>query len=98
MKRLNRRDFIKRTKFKLKEQKNYILKFLVFQTTDNISIKKNLNYQITKFKNYSKTLVKNRCIITGRSRSISRKLKLSRIMLKYNINKLNITNIRKQNN
>jgi len=60
-----------------------VLKTLFLYSKDNIFkllIKKKIYY--TLFKKYYKTTIKNYCIITGRSKGIYRKFKVSRIIFR----------------
>lgn len=66
------------------EKKRKILLFL----QKNLFLKKEINFMasilLTKLNNITiKNRIKNRCILTGVSKSISRDYKLSRISLKY---------------
>lgn len=68
--------------------KNYELKRLILKSiTQNLKINKKIRWK-TQFKfltipfNSSVTRVKNRCILTGRARSVFRFVQLSRIQLR----------------
>ena len=78
----NYKDINKRKKFNKSELFNKIIKSIKY----NRLLKKN-NY-FFKTKTFSKTQIINKCIFTGRSRSVYRKFKVSRMQLKQ-LNKTN---------
>lgn len=86
-----KKDFKLRNSFLIKEKK---LKFLNYLThNNNIKQKKKQNIKnifINLNSKYFKTKIKNRCILSSRSRSIYKKFRLSRLKLKENINLGNI--------
>ncbi len=72
-----------RETFKKNEIKKLALKFLANTHNVDKKIQHNFNLALTELpKNSSITRIKNRCIITGRSHGVYKKLKLSRILLK----------------
>lgn len=81
MKKGNLKDFKRRLIVYKQEKKNLLFKFIIRSTT----LSRKLRYNIQdKFLNkssldFSQVRIKNRCILTSRSRSINSKLKLSRI-------------------
>ena len=88
MKKKIQKNIKQRFLFKNFEKKRFVLKILLnnlfLNKKNRIIIKNNWNF----FKNNtSLTRVKNFCILTGRSRSISRFLKLSRLKLRLFISK-----------
>lgn len=83
MKKQIKKNINQRISFQNFEKKRLILKII----SKNLYIKKNQRWLIQQkflqFKNKtSVTQIKNRCILTGRSRSIYRNFKISRIQLR----------------
>lgn len=80
------KDYKKRQQYKFYEIKKVVLKSIIYN--QYISLKYRLKAQniLDKFPRYSRlSLVRNRCILTGRGRGIYGKFKLSRIMLRNKI-------------
>ena len=81
MKKQNIKDFNERLIVFKEEKENLLLKFII----RSINLSKNLRIKMqSKFLdklsfNYSKTRIKNRCVLTSRGKSINSNLKLSRI-------------------
>ena len=83
-----KKDLIKRQLFKKTELFQKILKFLFMYVNDNVLklvIKKKQYYKT--YNNRYKTKIKNFCVVTGRSRGIFQKLKISRIVFRLLGNK-----------
>lgn len=83
-----KKDLAKRQFYKKTELFQKILKFLFLHVRDNILklvIKKKQYYKI--YNNQYKTKIKNFCVVTGRSRGIFKKLKISRIIFRLLGNK-----------
>jgi ribosomal protein S14 len=83
-----KKDLAKRQFYKKTELFQKILKFLFLYLRDNLLklvIKKKQYYKI--YHNHYKTKIKNFCVITGRSRGIFKKLKISRIIFRVLGNK-----------
>lgn len=81
-----------RNNIKVFEKQRKILLFLKLNETLPLSVRWTASILLTKMQtSTNKITVKNICILTGQSKSISRKYKLSRISLKYFIffNKIN---------
>ena len=83
MKKKIKQNIKQRYLFKKLEKKKIILKILL----KNLNIKKKVRYKIQQkwffYTNiYSITRIKNLCILTGRSRSIYRLFRISRIQLR----------------
>ncbi len=78
-----KKNINQRYSFKDKEKKRLILKAI----TQNLNLEKNIRWKTQKkiitIPNISSlTRIKNRCILTGRSKSVYRFFKLSRIQLR----------------
>jgi len=78
-----RKDIIKRNLFSKFEYKKRILKFM----QQNMKLKNQERFGYSKAltqlpKNSSITRIRNRCIITGRSRSVYRDFRLTRMQLR----------------
>jgi ribosomal protein S14 len=89
------KDVICRKQVKLKELQRNIVKILIHRGKKflNKNEKVFLYYLLNSFKkNSSIALLVNRCIITGRSKGIFRKFKLSRMELKKRILKGEVSN------
>lgn len=83
MKYLIRKDKNKRNLFKKYEIKRKYLKYILNNKKITKYIRINAMLQMNKLpKNSSRIRIKNRCIITGRPKSIYRKFKMSRISLR----------------
>jgi len=83
MKKQIKKNINQRNLFKINEKKRLILKSI----TNNLQFEKKIRWTIQKkllsfSNNSSMTRIKNRCILTGRSRSVYRFFKLSRIQLR----------------
>ena len=83
MKKQIKKNINQRYLFNQHEKQRLILKSI----TQNLNFKTNIRWKMQiKFiklsKNSSVTRIKNRCILTGRARSVSRFFKLSRIQLR----------------
>jgi small subunit ribosomal protein S14 len=79
MKHLLARDIRKR-KLVLKNEKNYIiLKSLVMNQQLLITERRAIFEKLDKLRRLSKVYVRNRCFLTGRARSISRLLHMTRM-------------------
>ena len=83
MKKQIKKNKIQRKQFKKYELKRLILKSIV----NNINFTTNVRWSAqTQFQYFpvlsSKTRIKNICVLTGRTKSIYKKFKLSRIQLK----------------
>lgn len=78
-----KKDSKKRQFYKKTELFQKILKFLFLYVNNNILkliVQKNQYYKI--YNNHYKTKIKNFCVVTGRSRGIFQKLKISRIVFR----------------
>jgi len=73
------RDKKKRALFNVYEEKRLALKILQRLNPSDIRIQQSLN-ELPH--NSSKTRIKNRCILTGRARSVWRTFRISRIQLR----------------
>lgn len=83
MKKQIKKNINQRYLFKNEEKKRLVLKSIA----QNLNLEKKIRWKIQKkliklSNNSSVTRIKNRCIITGRSRSVYRFFKLSRIQLR----------------
>lgn len=74
------RDKRNRIQFKKKESLAIVLK-LLFRIT-SLSLIEKLKFICLKSNSFYYTLLKNHCVLTGRSHSINRRFKLSRIKFK----------------
>lgn len=60
----------------------FIIKNISLNKNFNTTLRWNINFYLSNLpKNSSKTVISNRCIITGRKSSINKKFKLSRLSL-----------------
>ncbi len=91
-----------RTNFFFMEKKfvvlKYILENLLKYSNDKVFLKKIrfiISKEIRQF-NISKTKIVRRCVLTGRARSSTRFLNISRIKMREFINKKIITDIKKR--
>lgn len=83
MKILYIKDKNRRIAYKLLEKRIYILKYIINNLTLSKTSRLNAQIELTKIcENYSLTFVKNRCVLTNRSRAVYRKFKMSRIFFK----------------
>lgn len=83
MKKQIKKNINQRYLFDQQEKKRLVLKSI----TQNLKFSTNIRWKIQKkffplSANSSLTRIKNRCILTGRSRSVSRFFKLSRIQFR----------------
>lgn len=83
MKKQIKKNINQRNLFKNNEKKRLILKSI----TNNLQFEKKIRWKLQKklfefSNNSSLTRIKNRCILTGRSRSVYRFFKLSRIQFR----------------
>jgi small subunit ribosomal protein S14 len=98
MKKKKKKNIKQRFIFKNLEKKKLILKILL----KNLNIKNNLRFKIQQKLNFfsqqsSITCIKNICILTGRSKSIYRLFKISRIQLKNLVSKGYLSGVLKYN-
>jgi small subunit ribosomal protein S14 len=96
MKNLLTRNFKKRNLFKKQEKKKILCKSILY----NLKLKPEIRWQFNLFSNKlnqkgSRTFVKDRCIITGRSKSNYKDLKISRIKFRELASKGFLPGIRK---
>ena len=83
MKSVLERDKKRRELYKKYEMRKFVLKSLLCNENLKSYEKDFVRYLLQKFpRNSSIVRIKNRCILTGRSRGVIRKFRLSRIMLK----------------
>lgn len=83
MKYLIIKDKKRRILVKKYELKRLVLKSIILDKTLNLSIRENSYNSLLKLKNDTAlSRIKNRCIISGRSKSIFSKYKLSRFIFK----------------
>jgi ribosomal protein S14 len=92
------KDRKNRIHFSKKEKKRLILKYILDHSNKLImNQRKKISFQLFLFKNCSKTKLQNRCLLTGRKRSVYRDFRLSRIKLKEMSNKGMISGLKKYN-
>jgi len=73
-------DNQKRKLYEKKVIEKNVLKSLLLNSSIDEDLKKKLRYQLNNLpRNSCKTRIRNRCVLTQRSRSVYSKLKLSRI-------------------
>lgn len=99
MKRINKeiiRDQKLRLKYLKNEYKNIFYKSLVSNRFLNIELRTGVYLKRLKLKS-TNINIKNRCILTGRGRSIMRKFKISRIMFRNLVTNGLIIGIKKNN-
>jgi small subunit ribosomal protein S14 len=96
MKYLNQRDFFRRKNY-LRIEPEYIkLKALTFNRILPKSVRFFFFMKLNRIgKNFSKVRIKNRCIITNRSQSVYRDLRVNRTILKQFLGNDFLTGIRK---
>lgn len=83
MKKLIRKDLKIRTIVNSLEKKRLLLKALFMNTTISNNLKLQIQSKLSGLpRNSSKTRIKNRCVISGRSHGVYNLYKLSRIQLK----------------
>lgn len=83
MKSLIERDKKRRILYKHFEYKRKKLKSIIYNEDNSITERKKAQDKLCKLpRNSSKTRIKNRCVITGRSKSVYRYFKISRIQLR----------------
>jgi small subunit ribosomal protein S14 len=83
MKKLVERDKKRRKLVTCYEKKRLVLKSIIANTSFKLSTRWKAGLELSELpKNSSPTRVINRCLLTGRSRSIDRDFKLSRICLR----------------
>lgn len=83
MKYIVYKDKIKRGTVLNNEYQRLLVKSVVFNRNIPISTRNALNIYLSRYKrNSSITRIKNRCVISGNSKSIIRKFKISRHMLR----------------
>ena len=90
------KDFKKRFFVKKFEKKKKIIKVLYTNLNLNLNLRKNLFLKLLKLKNktyFSK--VKNICILTGKSHSVYKTFRLSRMTLRENFTKGYFTGIKR---
>ena len=80
------KDLKKRNQFNKKEKQNLIKKFVFINSLSKLKTKKEksifLFYYYNSLKCFSKTKIVKRCILTNRSRGISKKYNISRVALR----------------
>lgn len=77
------KDILRRNLFNKLELKKLYYKYILCQKIDFLGTKKNIQKKLTKLsKNASKVRIKNRCIITGRSKAVYKDFRLSRFMFR----------------
>lgn len=77
------KDILRRNLFNKLELKKLYYKFILNQKKDFLGNNNNIQKKLTKLsKNASKVRIKNRCIITGRSKSVYKDFRLSRFMFR----------------
>jgi small subunit ribosomal protein S14 len=83
MKKLIERDKKRRDLVALYEKKRLFLKGIVANNNLALSVRWKAGLELSDLpKNSSKTRVKNRCILTGRSRAVDKNFKISRVCLR----------------
>lgn len=83
MKSLIEKDKKRRRLYFLYEKKYFILKYLHHNRNLPYNVRKSAYEQLVKFpRNSSLVRLRNRCVLTSRGRSVYRKFKLSRLMLR----------------
>ena len=83
MNRLTIKDYKRRSKIKIYEFKQIVLKSIIYNQKISLKIRLKAQQLLSKFpRNSYITRVRNRCIITGRGRGVYSKYKLSRIKLR----------------
>lgn len=96
MKNLIEKDKKRRKLFSLYERKRIILDYIHKNTNLPIQVRQDAYKQlITLPRNSSFVKVRNRCVLTGRSRAVYRKFKISRLMFRQLSLQGNIPGIKK---
>jgi ribosomal protein S14 len=76
-------DILRRNLFNKLELKKLYYKFILYQKKDFLDSKNKIQKKLIKLsKNASKVRIKNRCIITGRSRAVYKDFRLSRFIFR----------------
>jgi ribosomal protein S14 len=77
------KDILRRNLFNKLEVKKLYYKYILSQDGESLDVKYQAQKKLTKLsKNASKVRIKNRCIITGRSKAVYRDFRLSRFMFR----------------
>jgi len=71
-----------RAQFKKSEIKNKVIKFLLINLKSNFKNSGSSFYNVLRKHSVSKTKLKRHCIISGRSKGVSREYNISRIQFK----------------
>lgn len=83
MKSLIEKDKRRRKLFKKYENKRRELKAIIYNKENSMELRNKAQIALSKLpKDSSKIRIKNRCILTGRSKGVFRYFKLSRIQLR----------------
>jgi small subunit ribosomal protein S14 len=83
MKSLIEKDKKRRKLFKKYESKRRELKAIIYNKENSMELRNKAQIALSKLpKNSSKIRIKNRCVLTGRSKGVFRYFKLSRIQLR----------------
>lgn len=83
MKSLIEKDKKRRKLFKKYESKRRELKAIIYNKENSMELRNKAQIALPKLpKNSSKIRIKNRCVLTGRSKGVFRYFKLSRIQLR----------------
>ena len=83
MKSLIEKDKKRRKLFKKSESKRRELKAIIYNKENSMELRNKAQIALSKLpKDSSKIRIKNRCVLTGRSKGVFRYFKLSRIQLR----------------
>ncbi len=83
MKSLIEKDKKRRKLFKKYESKRRELKAIIYNKENSMELRNKAQIALSQLpKNSSKIRIKNRCVLTGRSKGVFRYFKLSRIQLR----------------
>ena len=83
MKNLIEKDKKRRYLYATYEKQYFILKYLVHNVNLPQSVRQEAQIKLEKLPYYgSKIRLRNRCVLTGRSRAVYKKFKLSRLMFR----------------
>jgi small subunit ribosomal protein S14 len=83
MKSLIEKDKKRRKLFKKYEKKRRQLKAIIYNKETSSELRSEAQYKLSKLpKDSSRIRIKNRCVLTGRSKGVFRYFKLSRIQLR----------------
>ena len=83
MKSLIEKDKKRRKLFKKYEKKRRELKAIIYNKDTSSELRSETQYKLSKLpKDSSKIRIKNRCVLTGRSKGVFRYFKLSRMQLR----------------